>query len=116
MTWGVLVLAALATYRLTRLVTTDDLTEPMRHRVLVRFPPRRGALEDDLGRPIPGSSRLVPSLPVTFVNCSWCVSVWIAGIVLVAVHFAGLLPSWQLAAVAWLAVATSAGLLSEIGG
>lgn len=116
MTWGVLVLATLASYRLTRLVTADDLTEPFRYWVLLRYPPRQGHLEDEFGRPIPETARLVPSIPVQFVHCAWCIGIWTSLIVLLVVHFIGLLPSWQLAAVAWLALATGVGLLSRIGG
>lgn len=109
-------LVALASFRLTRLVTTDELTEPFRHWVLVRFPPRVGTIEDQFGRPKPGTSRLVPSIPVAFINCAWCVSVWTSLGLLIAAHFAGLFPSWELLAFAWLAVGAVVGLITEFAG
>ncbi len=52
MTW---LLVALATYRLTRLVTTDTLTAPAREWVQARY--------DRLGY---------------LVGCDWCSSMWLA--------------------------------------
>ncbi len=114
MTWGVLVLVSLASYRLTRVVTTDELTEPLRHWVLVYFPPRQGALEDELGRPVDGTHTLVPSRPVMFVNCPWCVSVWTSLVLVLAAHFSGVLNSWQLVLLGWLAASTVVGLLTRL--
>lgn len=52
-----------AAYRLTRLVTTDSLTQPARDAIADRWP----------------SSHLD-----TLVNCPWCTGVWIAAGVQVA--------------------------------
>jgi hypothetical protein len=52
---------ALATARLTRLITEDSITEPVRDRVSARH-----ELLDEL------------------VHCRWCAGVWAAGAVLVA--------------------------------
>lgn len=114
MSWGVLVLCTLGSYRLARLVTTDELTEPLRHWTLVRFPPRRGEIEDDLGRPLPGTARLVPSLPVTLVNCTWCVGVWTTLLLVVVAHLIGVLPLWQLVLLGWPAGSTVVGLISRL--
>lgn len=60
-----------AVYRLTKLVNTDKLTEPLRDKVRERYPnvlnPKTGLFEQ--------------SLPTYLVNCPWCVSVW-AGFVI----------------------------------
>lgn len=103
MTWGVLALVALATYRVSRLVTTDEITEPLREYLVERYPPREVA-----------PNRLVASWPVTFVHCSWCVSIWTSLALLVATFYLGLVPTWQLLAIAWPAVAAVAGLIYEI--
>lgn len=50
-----LVLYALAVYRLTRLVVADELTAPIRERIMER------------------STRWA-----TFITCPWCVSIWLA--------------------------------------
>lgn len=59
------VLAVLACYRLTRLVTTDTITEPLRE--LVQHRGRVGYL----------------------VGCDWCVSVWVGVPVSALVVWAG---------------------------
>lgn len=56
----VYVLAALATYRLTRLVTADALLEPVRER-LEAYCEKHGWLR-----------------AVYLLNCDWCLSIWIA--------------------------------------
>lgn len=114
MTWGVLVLATLASYRLARLVTEDSLAAPLRAAVLRRYPPLSRPMRDAAGGPIEGTATLVPRWPVELVNCFWCVSVWSSAAALLAVHFLGLLPSWQLLGLAWLAVSAAAGLLYSL--
>lgn len=56
MTWLTLALAALATARLTRLVTTDYLTEPPRLWLQRRLPEKLAYL----------------------IGCPWCASMWVA--------------------------------------
>lgn len=53
-----LAVLALAAYRLTRLVTTDTLLEPLRERWWRRFPPS--------------------TQPGYLVTCDWCTSMWIS--------------------------------------
>jgi hypothetical protein len=116
-TWGVLGLVALGSYRLARLVTTDELTEGLRWAVLRRWPSWRQTVRNPAnGSGLNGQTEVVPSLPVKFVNCPWCVAVWTSAGLLVADHYAGYLPSWRLAALAWPATAAAAGLLSRLGG
>jgi hypothetical protein len=57
-----LAVGALAVHRLTRLITADTITGPLRVRVA-----RWG-----------GSTTAEPSPAETFINCPWCVSVWAA--------------------------------------
>lgn len=53
----------LATYRLTRLITTDNITEPIRERIWDKYPPQ--------------STRLG-----YLITCDWCSSIWVASIVI----------------------------------
>jgi len=53
----------LATYRLTRLITTDNITEPIREWIWDRYPPQ--------------SSKLG-----YLITCDWCSSIWVASIVI----------------------------------
>jgi hypothetical protein len=62
-----LTLDALAVYRLTRLVTVETITEPLRERVFDHFGP-------------PETSRGVSFM----VTCKFCVSVWMGGGVVLA--------------------------------
>jgi len=60
-----LAVLALATYRLTRLVTRDSITAPLRERVWRRFPPE--------------------TTRVGYVlTCEWCASVWTASLLVVS--------------------------------
>lgn len=114
MTWGVLALATLASYRLARLVTTDTLFAPLRSALVRRFPPRSRPLRDATGAPIEGTATLAPRWPVELANCFWCASVWTSAGVLLVVHFDGMLPSWQLVGLGWLAVSAAVGLLYSL--
>jgi hypothetical protein len=63
----------LATYRLTRLITTDVITEPIRERIWDRFPPNT---------PKPALS------PGYLVSCDFCSSVYAGAAVAVLTHVA----------------------------
>jgi hypothetical protein len=97
-TWGVLALAALAAYRLARLLTTDTLSEPLRDAVARRWP----------------TVGLSPRWPTELVNCFWCVSLWTSLLAVLLAHWAGVLDSWQLVVLGWLAAASVAGLLYRL--
>jgi hypothetical protein len=53
---------ALATYRLTRLVTTDTVFERAREAVWKKFPPHKGGIG-------------------YLITCNWCASIWVASLV-----------------------------------
>lgn len=74
---------ALAAFRLTRLVTRDDITEPLRHRVIARV----------------GSDSLIAE----GLTCDWCVGVYAAFVI-------RLLPRWVRRG---LATAALVGLIAE---
>lgn len=84
-----LVLAALAVYRMTRLVVEDEVTRPARERITARRPGGRAAY---------------------LVTCPWCVSFWLAALWVTALY---LVPTVALGADAVLALSAVAGLLSS---
>lgn len=109
---------SLAAYRLTRLVTGDSLTEPLREQIFNRWPPDidRAALRwngarlvvraDDAARPAPH--------PVgRLIACSWCSGLWCAALVVALAARQGDVPLPVLTAAA---VATIVGFLSEVDG
>lgn len=61
--WLLVLLTVLAVARLTRLVTADVLTTPVRERIVRRRLVERGKDDDWL---------------VYLVHCRWCASIWIA--------------------------------------
>ena len=90
MNWLLLALAALATYRLTRLVTADKITEPLRIWVLDR-------------------SEWAGYL----VTCDWCLSIWISPpVALCAVLWGD--NRLVLVVLVWLAVSAVTGVLSLV--
>jgi hypothetical protein len=67
----------LATYRLTRLATADEISEPWRQAVL-----RRVGLSSSKDPTIPAEARVEaeddPPRLATLVTCRWCAGIWIA--------------------------------------
>ena len=102
MTPIILAVGLLATFRLTRIVTDDTITETARRR-LAGVHERSGAAAPHIERPG----------VFFFITCPWCTSIWIgAGV-------AALLWAWP-AETIWPAAALSfsaaAGLLARWGG
>ena len=82
--WPGLLVDALATYRLTRLVTADVVSEPVRMAVL-----RRTGAEPAPGEEDPTAQEIVESMKdppraATLITCRWCAGMWIAACVTVA--------------------------------
>lgn len=91
-----LVLDGVAAYRLTRLVTTDTITQPVRHRL-------HAAVESAEAGPV------VEKL-ATLVTCPWCVGVWAGfGVTLARQTWRG----WPTVARA-LTVASAAAWLAQL--
>ncbi len=82
-----LLVDGLATYRLTRLATADNISEPMRRSLVGRLV---GADQSPSGTaPVPTAQETVESLDdppkmATLLTCRWCAGVWIAGGVVLA--------------------------------
>lgn len=88
------VIYALCTYRLSVLITLDSITRRFRINV-INWSRRKSHVW--LG---------------TLVECTWCVSVWVGGGVVLLSRFAG---SWAVYPCAALAVSAVAGFLSDRG-
>lgn len=85
-----LIVAALATYRLTRLVTADQITQPLRGWVVDR-------------------SNWFGYL----ITCDWCLSIWVAPLPVVAMLVFGEVLAVQIVLVS-LALSALTGLLSLV--
>jgi hypothetical protein len=57
------VILALAAFRITRLITTDTIFDPLREKIWNKFPPNR----INIGY---------------LITCDWCTSIWVAPIVI----------------------------------
>ena len=91
MTWLTFVLVSLTAARVTRLITSDSLTTPLRHALVNHASQRKHA-----------------PWYVVLVHCDWCVSIWVAGAAtLVAVGLG--LSSWHAALFLWGGSAFLAG-------
>lgn len=90
--WLVVALTVLATARVTRLVTSDKLTAPLRKRLIDRL----------------GDESWVTYL----AHCDWCTSMWVSAPAAVVVT---LYPNrWVLMVLMWLAISQMVGLLSRL--
>lgn len=116
MTWLQLVLEALATFRITRLVVTDEITQPMRDWFQGRT--RIEHLQNQITQEIL-ATRYVrdPRRPVSWclyrvTGCAWCTSVWV-GAAVVGAWYAQ--PSVTIYVCAAAGASAVAGLISERG-
>lgn len=87
----------LATYRLTRLITRDAITEPLR--IKVKRAAMRADVEDGVAAKIE-----------TLLSCPWCVSWWVGVGVVAARRLAP--EAWEPVAEA-LALSAATGLIAE---
>lgn len=81
---------ALATHRLTRLVTTDEIAAPVRELIWKNFPPESTKLG-------------------YLITCPWCTSIWVGAGVALARRY---VPGWSLLAPA-LAASSVAGIVES---
>jgi hypothetical protein len=105
--WLLLVVDALAVYRLTILVVQDSITAPVRAWLIGRERIQR------VGNG-PGEGLAVAARPklAEFLGCPWCVSIWLGGLVVVLTAW---IPAvWQYPGMG-LAFSGVAGYLAERG-
>lgn len=79
-----------AAARLTRLVTRDTITEPLRDKILLN-PAQRRAQAAGAAIPAPTNPRSARARAWlhTLVTCDWCTGMWVAALVGTASHVAG---------------------------
>lgn len=104
------VLMSLATYRATRLVTTDAIFDQPRDAVRWFFEGRfmRRQTEDKL-REVADSDEWHSKLAY-FIGCPWCVSLWVGGLLTLATMLIVDVPYPLLV---WPATSTVTGLLAS---
>lgn len=100
-----IILLALACYRVTRLVTTDKITEPIFDRLRFGLERRWYEKHGD------GSDTHFNSKIAFMLSCPWCLGFWVsgAGTLLVSVAYGLDYPI-----LTWLAVATAVGFLGNL--
>lgn len=112
-----LIVLALATARLTRLTTRDNITEPLRTRAheWVMFDSRQRrarAAGDELPPALSPVRTAVRMWVMKLIRCDWCVGFWWAAAVVVVFAIAGDAAGVQIA-IGALAVAHLVGLVAE---
>ena len=106
--WWLVALASLAAYRVTRLVTSDKITEPIFDRLRFGLERRWYAKHGPEGSDTHFNSKLAYLL-----SCPWCLGFWVCGgftVILSLVH--GL----DYPILTWLAMSTMVGFLGRIDG
>ena len=100
---------ALATYRLARLIAVDVITEPLRELVRTTgwldHPDKPG-----VQLPIIGPAGTIARWLFDLITCMWCVSLWIAAVVVALTRFVP--GGWQYVCMA-LALSAVAGFLGD---
>lgn len=103
------IVLALATFRVSRLIALDSLTEPVREWLRVK-----GSLEQIRHTP-QGEERRVLFVGLwgwifRLVTCIWCVSIWVSAAIVVLMRFGG---GWFEYIAFALALSSIAGITSE---
>lgn len=110
MTLVAFVLGFLLTLRLTRLVTTDKISAPLRDRLSLFLAPYRHGIYDEkthqLSVPPKTPIARAASFLADLTDCDWCTSLWIAAAVAPIAFAAGSSPAFvivaSVAAFSWL--------------
>lgn len=97
--WLQLLVYALAVARVTGLITTDSITEPIRDWITVRLDDRPATLGEAVS---------------TLITCPWCAGMWVSLIAAPLVWFWGDWPVMLVAAMA-LAFSQVAGMTNALG-
>lgn len=104
--WWLVALATLAAYRLTRLATTDKITEPLMERVRWWLEKRWESKHAE-----PGSDTEWNSKIAFMLSCPWCLGFWVSGAATVLVSAVyGL----DYPVLTWLAMSTVIGFIGRI--
>lgn len=105
MRWLVLALVGLAVDRASRLVATDDVTEPIRQAARRRWPPGVRPQVGPDGQDLEGTAVLMANWRVRLLVCPRCVSFWLAALAALGLQLGGEIGSWPIAVLVWWGVA-----------
>jgi hypothetical protein len=114
--WWPVALASLAAYRVTRVVTSDKITEPIFEPLRLWFETRwirKHAGDDENLAYLYGKSEKWNSKLAFMLSCPWCLGFWVCGVFTVVLSLAyGL----DYPVLTWLAMSTVVGFLGRIDG
>lgn len=102
----ILLVYALAAARVTRLITSDKITEGLRGHV-IRWADRRAGVD-------PTEAFAPTPMLAYFVTCPWCVSIYVGAVAAPLAYWWGESP-WLLVPVLALALSGFTGYLAKIG-
>jgi hypothetical protein len=88
--WLIFIIISLATFRITRVLTTDVIFESLRDKIWKKYPPHT-------------------SIGYLF-TCNWCMSVWVASLLVICYT---IIPALTLIASSIFALSAVAGLISS---
>lgn len=91
-----LIIATGSAARITRLITTDKITEPMRNALLpVIAQTRRNRRAIARGEPVPPPTPLRAAI-VYQLTCPWCIGMWVSLACITAAQLITGFPAWQI--------------------
>jgi hypothetical protein len=103
----VFLLALLAAYRVTRLVTTDKIAEPVTERIRWWFERRWHEKHNERGSADEWNSKWAYML-----SCPWCLGFWVSGVMSVLLSVAYGFD--YLTIIGWLAMSAGIGLIARL--
>lgn len=86
------IILTLAVFRITRLITTDEILSKIREKIWKKYPPHQGGVG-------------------YLITCDWCTSIWVSSLVLTVYKIA---PTPAITIWGIFALSGAAGLLSRI--
>lgn len=107
------ILLALACYRVTRLVTTDTITEPLFGPIRLRLEARwirKHAGDDENLAHLYGKSEKWNSKLAFLLSCPWCLGFWISG---AATLLVSLVYGLDYPIITWFALSTVVGFFGR---
>jgi hypothetical protein len=126
MTALVLLACVFAVYRISTLLTRDQITKPLHRRLARRYPSRIVPMLDPNGDPalirndatqeMEQAVQVRPHPLVAFLHCDRCLTIWLSLGAVLACHGVGLLDRWPLVGLGWLGVAGAVALVVDVVG
>ena len=88
--WLIFIIISLATFRITRVITTDVIFDVPRNKIWKKYPPHTS-----IGY---------------LLTCNWCMSIWVASLLVICYT---IIPTFTLALSSIFALSAVAGLISS---